>query len=78
MGTQKKKLIPCQPLNENPGSGSYHNNKRKQVGPGFGFGSESRMKDYGKPTPGPGDYKIPTKIRDTSSFQLHKNKFSYV
>jgi hypothetical protein len=24
MGTQKKDLLPCKPLNENPGAGSYH------------------------------------------------------
>jgi hypothetical protein len=77
MGTQKKKLLPAQPLNDNPAPGSYHSNKRKTSG-GFGFGSAPRMKDYGKATPGPGDYKIPTKIRDVGSYALSKNQFSYV
>ncbi len=78
MGTQKKKLLPCKPLNDNPGAGSYHSGKRKAVGPSFGFGSAPRMKDYGKGTPGPGDYKIPTKVRDVGSYALPKNQYSYV
>lgn len=72
MGTQKKKLIPCQPLNENPGAGAY-DPKKNIGGPAFGFGSEARDKNYVKPSPGPGDYKIPTKIRDTAKFGLPKN-----
>jgi len=49
-------------LNENPGSGAYDPKMRITGGPSFGFGSEARDKGYLKPTPGPGDYKIPTKI----------------
>ena len=78
MGTQKKDLLPCKVNNDNPGAGSYHSGKRGKSGPGFGFGSQSRMKNYSKQTPGPGDYKIPTKIRDCGNYALNKNQFSYV
>lgn len=78
MGKQKKDLCPAKPLNDFPGAGSYHNKKRKAVGPSFGFGSAPRMKEYKKAGPGPGDYKIPTKIRDCPNHALGKNQFSYV
>jgi len=73
MGTQKKDLLPCKVTNDNPGAGSYHSGMRKPVGPGFGFGSAPRMKDYSKASPGPGDYKIPTKVRDVGTYALAKN-----
>lgn len=64
MGTEQKKTISAKPLNYFPGPGTYVENKFRTAGPKFGFGSSKRMEIKKDNSPGPGSYKIPTKVRD--------------
>ena len=77
MGTQKKKTIAARPLNHFPGPGTYYKSKPR-TGPSFGFGSSKRMHVRSDDSPGPGSYKIPTKIRNLEGYALPKNKYSFV
>jgi len=61
-----------------PGPGSYVNSsqKLKQSAPSFGFGTSKRpiighTKDQ---VPGPGSYKLPTKVADVAPFALPNRK----
>lgn len=71
-------MLSCKPLNDNPGAGTYYKGVRGVDGPSFGFSKDARVKNYQSINPGPGHYKIPTKIWDTAKFNLAKNEFSYV
>jgi hypothetical protein len=77
MGSEKKKTIAGRPHNKYPGPGTYYGQKPKS-GPSFGFGSGKRMHVNCNDSPGPGSYKIPTKIRNVEGYALDKNNFSYV
>lgn len=80
MGRDKKKSLSSKPLNKYAVSpGDYQNDKKfKPSGPSFGFGSSKRAEFKNESTPGPGSYKIPTKVRNLETYALGKNKFSYV
>ena len=81
MGTDKKKTICARPLNKyTVGPGDYQKGlkKFKSSGPSFGFGSSKRAEFKNESTPGPGSYKIPTKVRNLETYALNKNKYSYV
>ncbi|OMJ68979.1 hypothetical protein SteCoe_33427 [Stentor coeruleus] len=58
---EEKKLL------QNPGPGQY-DTRSKDLGPQWGFGSESRSKDFKAENPGPGAYELPG--------SLSKNGFS--
>ena len=77
MGSQKKHTISAKPLNNYPGPGRY-GEKKNGKGKSFGFGTGKRMLVKRDSSPGPGSYKIPTKIRDLQNYTLSKNEFSYV
>jgi len=77
MGSEGKKTICAKPLNSNPGPGNYYKYGFKG-GPSFGFGTSTRMSIKKNDSPGPGSYKIPTKVRNLETYSLNKNKFSYV
>jgi len=51
----------------NPGPGQY-DTRGRIGGPKFGFGSESRGKDYKSGTPGPGAYEHKSKIADVPAY----------
>jgi len=58
-----------------PGPGTYVNdsNKLKQAAPKFGFGSSKRPEIGGSMktiTPGPGNYKVPSKISNVQDFAM--------
>jgi hypothetical protein len=58
-----------------PGPGQYVNNAEnmKTAAPKFGFGSSKRPDITGNKklqTPGPGEYKLPTKISNLADFQM--------
>lgn len=61
---------------EVPGPGTYVNSaeKFKQSAPSFGFGSSKRpeMGNKKQNTPGPGSYKVPSKIADVPSYSYQK------
>ena len=68
-----------------PGPGSYVNTaeKMKQTAPSFGFGTSKRPDIAGNPktqVPGPGAYKVPTKIADVPAFAITgvKDDFKHV
>jgi hypothetical protein len=72
------KSILAKPKNEYPGPGNYKDESKKVKG--YGFGSSPRdppKKDGG---PGPGSYKIPTKISNTSKMAVpgQNQEFRYV
>ena len=58
----------------------------KQTAPSFGFGTSKREKDYlglrsnTKTLPGPGDYKIPTRVARVPKYSgtKHDTKFKFV
>ena len=77
MGTDRKKTIAAKPLNKFPGPGSYNGNKMKR-NTSYGFGSSKRMEIKCDHSPGPGAYRIPTKVRNLEVYSLSKNKYSYV
>ena len=77
MGSDKKTTISAKPLNFFPGPGSYDGRKPKN-NLSYGFGSSKRMPTKADGLPGPGAYRIPTKIRNLETYTLNKNKFSYV
>lgn len=77
MGSESKKTIAAKPLNRFPGPGTYEGSKPKR-NTSYGFGSSKRMEIKKDNSPGPGSYKIPTKIRDLDTYVLSKNEFSYV
>jgi hypothetical protein len=77
MGTERKKTIAAKPINKFPGPGTYNGNKMKRH-TSFGFGSSKRMPVKSDGSPGPGSYKIPTKVRNLEVYSLTKNQFSYV
>lgn len=63
-----------------PGAGTYTSNyNQKSKSPSFGFGSSKRPDIAGKRdnTPGPGNYKVPTKIADTASYAGIKQTQEY-
>jgi hypothetical protein len=62
-----------------PGPGQYVNSaeKLKHSAPSFGFGSSKRPELGGSSkfkTPGPGSYKLPTKIGDTPEYAMPNRK----
>ena len=77
MGSEQKKTISARPLNLFPGPGTYDGKKARNA-PSYGFGSSQRMKIKDDGSPGPGSYKIPTKVRNVETYSLSKNQFSFV
>ena len=77
MGSEKKKTIAAKPKNHFPGPGSYNEDKPKRQ-TSYGFGSSKRMYVKSDNSPGPGAYRIPTKIRNVETYSLNKNKYSFV
>lgn len=77
MGSEQKKTISAKPLNHFPGPGNYDGDKLK-TRVSYGFGTSKRMDIKHDGSPGPGAYKIPTKIRDLQTYSLQKNQYSYV
>jgi len=74
-----------QTSNKVPGPGQYTNNSEmmKTAAPKFGFGSSVRPDITGNKklnTPGPGEYKLPSKISNVADFQMpgRDNKSKYV
>lgn len=80
MGIDQKTSICARPLNKfTVGPGDYQNKKKfVSSGPSYGFGSSKRDGFKHTNTPGPGSYKIPTKVRNLETYALNKNKYSYV
>ena len=77
MGSDQKKTISAKPLNYFPGPGTY-DGRRPKSNVSYGFGSSKRMPTKVDGSPGPGAYRIPTKIRDLETYSLNKNQFSFV
>lgn len=77
MGSEQKKTISAKPLNFFPGPGTYDGRKPKNQ-TAYGFGSSKRMPAKTDGSPGPGAYKIPTKIRNVETYSMNKNQFSFV
>lgn len=50
-----------------PGAGTYDLNQ-KNAGPSFGFGTSKRSDLATHGVPGPGQYKVPTKVVDTALY----------
>jgi len=74
MGLKLKGSLDQTTLNV-PGPGSYSNNaeKNKPAAPRFGFGTSKRPDITGPKkmqTPGPGEYKVPSKISNMADFAL--------
>lgn len=68
--------------NKGPGPGSYESHlKDKKDAPKFGFGSSKRP-ELGKKkdnVPGPGDYRVPTKVGDVPNYSMPRDeKHKYV
>lgn len=80
MGRDHKKTISGKPLNQYTTSPGHYQNERKYKasGPSFGFGTSKRPEFKHDSSPGPGSYKIPTKVRNLETYALNKNEFSYV
>ena len=65
-GTEVRKSKAVEILNHNPGPGTYKlNSSFGKTNTGFGFGSASRDPLRKGGSPGPGAYKVPTKIAET-------------
>jgi len=68
---------------DSPGPGAYAVGGNKAVeGPKFGFGTSQRgkQKNVGDDTPGPGQYKVPSKISDLPRYAMPdmKEEFRYI
>ena len=77
LGSEQKKTISARPLNNFPGPGTYNGKKARNI-TSYGFGSSQRMKSRDDGSPGPGAYKIPTKVRNVETYSMNKNQFSFV
>ncbi len=57
---------------EIPGPGAYSRDSSIN-GPKFGFGTDKRDHDKKNSTPGPGAYKVPTKVADVNKYVMPHN-----
>ncbi len=63
----------------NPGPGGYNHIEMIKSGPKAAIGRSSRNEMISKDvTPGPGSYKVPSKIADVPGYSLPGNEFKYV
>jgi Sperm-tail PG-rich repeat len=64
-----------------PGPGNYNPRKRPtSAAPAYGFGSSTRGQLTREATPGPGTYKVPSRIQDVPHYLLPNRdaEFKYV
>lgn len=67
----------------NPGPGTYVNNteKLRQSAPNFGFGSSKRpsiASNNKEVTPGPGQYRVNTRISNAKQFAMPKRQEEFM
>jgi hypothetical protein len=79
MGTESKATISAKPLNKFiAGPGQYQSKSSFEGRTSFSFGSSKRPEYTKEGNPGPGSYKIPTKVSNLEQYSLAKTQFSYV